>query len=100
MDSSFDEVLEFNLDYEVDGESYDVTVRIVSKMETDENLVQEVCDVMTVPKAVSRSGETYDHESWRELLSWLDAEQEFWETAVEKFVMIQICLKTMEPGNA
>lgn len=100
LDSSFDEVLEFGIEYEVNGEKYDVSVRIVSKAETDRTLVQEVCDIMTVPKAVSSTGVIHDHDSWRVLLDESGVEQLFWEEAVERFVMIQICLKTMEPGNA
>lgn len=100
LDSSFDDVLEFSLEYEIEDTVFDVTVRIVSKAETGDDLVQEVCDVMTVSESVSPDGATYNHETWRLLLNEHGIEQEFWEQAVEKFVLIQICLKTLEPGNA
>lgn len=79
---------------------YDVTLRIVSKVDSDDLLSQEVCDIMTVSRAVSKEGVVHDHASWREVLVGARCEQSFWEYAVERYVMIQVCIKTMEPGHA
>ena len=97
---SFDEVLNYSIDYEVCGCLYRVEIEIVTHSETDDELIHEVCDVMTVVRATSTTGETYDHHGWREILDKHGLEQDFWEESVEKYAYIQACLKTFEPGNA
>lgn len=97
---SFDEVLEYTVEYTVFGRSFIADVRITSKTEMNDSFEQEDCDVMVVSKVTSPGGEVYDHESWRIFLSEAGLEQDFWETAVEKYVMIQVCVKSIEPGQA
>jgi hypothetical protein len=97
---SFDEVLEYTIEYIVFGRSFTADVRITSKTEMNDPFEQEECDIMVVSKVTSPDGDIYDHESWRAFLSKAGLEQDFWEVAVEKYVMIQLCVKSIEPGEA
>ena len=95
-----DDDLYFFVAYEVGGEKYTAECRVSSRIKSVDFPSYEHCDVLECLSVELQDGSTIDAESWELLLLENGLVKDFWDKAIDRFVLYQIAITTMEPGNA
>jgi len=95
-----DSVLDYYVDYEINNESYVVHCRIISSVKNVNYPSYESCDMLTCISAKRMDGSTLSPEEWEDHLREHDLDIDFWDAALDTFIMLQLSLLTAPTGYA
>ncbi len=95
-----DDVMEFFVVYSLGDCRYEILCRVSSKVKSVEYPEYEACDVLTCVQAVGPDGKKMSPEEWGELLKEASADNDFWEDALDQFVLIAVCASMNKPAES